>query len=253
MAGGAFRVRIQHRAESGENSGVGAVALIVNDESHGRWRQMADVASLHHVLLRAQSRQLGNIFRMLQGIRPRARVNQVNRDRLLRFDVHLDVAAVRAWSVRVARMIIGRVHTHGFGVGGLPLESALLRECRSSQGESEQQRKKACLFHGSDSISAGSAFCNGTEAYPGSGSYLYEWTAWPDFSRSLPKHKRTSRFRALIRGWSERRRSRGDGLRWRRGAILPERRRCRCRAERLGGRGRSNIARDGREWGGSRF
>src|SRR5487761_401720 len=48
-------------------------------------------------------------------------------------------------------------------------------------------------------------------------------------------------------------RSRGGGLRRRKGAIPRGLRRCLGCAERLGDRGKSNIAKGGREWDGSRF
>ena len=85
---------------------------------------------------------------MLQRCVPLFRVRQKNRDRQLRFDIHLHVAAVSARMIRLPGVIVGGVQPHIFLISGLPVENAirLLARRGSSEGAGQQKCQKGGHF-----------------------------------------------------------------------------------------------------------
>src|SRR5207248_7140917 len=78
---------------------------------------------------------------MLQRCVPLFRVRQKNRDRQLRFDIHLHVAAVSARMIRLPGVIVPGVQPHIFLIAGLPIENSIRRLAKGGSSECADQQE----------------------------------------------------------------------------------------------------------------
>src|SRR2546429_381780 len=79
---------------------------------------------------------------MLQRGVPFSGARQEDRDRLLRFDIHLNVAAVPGRVIRQPRMVVRGVQPHTLVVAGLPIENSLLPVRWPGERTHQQEREK---------------------------------------------------------------------------------------------------------------
>src|SRR6266849_892362 len=83
---------------------------------------------------------------VLQSLVPVLRARQKYRDGLLRLEVHMNVAAIRARMVSAPGMIIRGVQPHALVVGREPIENFLLCEGRLRGHAYRQECENGCDF-----------------------------------------------------------------------------------------------------------
>src|SRR3989475_3955576 len=128
-------VRVQDRTESGKHRVIGTISFVANDKRHRHWWDETRVSGLHHMLSRAQLLQVVQALGMLQRPVPLLGARQEYRDRQLRFDVDLHIAAVSARVIGRAGVIVRGVPPHILLIAGQPVENSLrlLAERRPSE------------------------------------------------------------------------------------------------------------------------
>ncbi len=136
---------------------IGTISLVANDERHPDRRDETGISGLHHMFSGAQLLQVGQALGMLQRRVPLFGARQEDRDRQLRLDIHLHIAAVSARLKRLPGVIVGGVQPHVFLIAGLPVENSiwLLPKRRSSECADQQEREKEGHFGVSHSNSIG--------------------------------------------------------------------------------------------------
>src|ERR1700687_3118477 len=134
-------IRVQHRPESSKHGCSRAVSFIADDQGHRLRRDETGIPGLHHVLSLAQLSQVAQALGILQRLVPFLGARQEYRDRLLRSDIHLNVAAVPGRVISQPRMIIRGVQPHALVIARQPIENSLLAERRPGESASQQKRE----------------------------------------------------------------------------------------------------------------
>src|ERR1700674_1322622 len=127
---------------------------------------------------------------MLQGLVPLSGGRQEDRDRLLRFDIYLNVTAVPGRVIRRSRMVVRGVQPHTLVVAGLPIENSLLAKRRRGQCTHQQKRKKERHFdvsHSTSIFGAAPPCPQASRANLSPGSILTNGTGNPAFRSRGPK------------------------------------------------------------------
>src|SRR5712692_7283646 len=134
-------LRVQDRAESGEHCCIRAISFIADDEVHQHRRDEAGIPDFHDMLSRAELFQVAQSLRMLQRLVPILGGRQKYRNRLLRLDIHLDIAAIRERTISQPSVIVRGVQTHTLVIARQPIENSLLPKQRPSEPTNQQKRE----------------------------------------------------------------------------------------------------------------
>src|SRR6266849_596820 len=193
-------IRVQDRAESGKHRVIGTIALVANDERHRHRRDETRISGLHHMFSGAQLLQVVQALGMLHRPVPLFGARQEYRDRQLRFDVHLHIAAVSARVIRLPSVIVSGVQPHILLIAGQPVENSFLAKRRPGQRTHQQKREEERHFdvsHSAIIFGAAPPHPQASRANLSPGSILINGTGTPTLRFDAPKNAPLARtFRA---------------------------------------------------------
>src|SRR5216683_3202313 len=193
-------IRVQDRAESGKHRMIGTIALVANDERHPHRRDETRISGLHDMFSGAQLLQVVQALGMLHRPVPLFGARQEYRDRQLRFDIHLQIAAVSARVIRLPGVIVSGVQPHILLIARLPGKNSLLAKGRPGQRAGHQQREDEGNFavsHSNSIFGPAPPHPQASRANLSPGSILINGTGTPTLRFDAPKNAPLARtFRA---------------------------------------------------------